>query len=176
MRFPGERTRVVDGLAERGVGTLLYYPVPIHRQEYLQRIMPGAADLPLPVTNQLVDEIVSIPVRPSLTDEELATVVAAIREVATPSGRAARSRDRRLVTTAKGIWQPAGDGPLRIGLAGLGTMGRNHLRVISARTDATLVAVADPVPRSSTPPWSRSAPRASPSRWRWSPRRTSTRS
>ena len=37
------------------------------------------------VTNQLVDEIVSIPVRPSLTDEELGTVVAAIREVATPS-------------------------------------------------------------------------------------------
>ena len=92
MRFPGERTQVVEGLAERGVGTLLYYPVPIHRQAYLQRIMPGAADLHLPVTNQLVDEIVSIPVRPSLTDEELATVVAAIREVATPSGDATPTR------------------------------------------------------------------------------------
>ncbi|MDP9482680.1 MAG: DegT/DnrJ/EryC1/StrS family aminotransferase, partial [Chloroflexota bacterium] len=92
MRFPGERTRVVDGLAERGVGTLLYYPVPIHKQEYLQRILPGAADLDLPVTNQLVDEIVSIPVRPSLTDDELATVVAAIREVATPNAAGAPTR------------------------------------------------------------------------------------
>ena len=49
------------------------------------------------------------------------------------------------MTPAKGAWQPIGDRPLRIGLAGLGTMGRNHLRVIAARPDATLVAVADPV-------------------------------
>jgi predicted dehydrogenase len=42
-------------------------------------------------------------------------------------------------------WTPAqGDG-LRIGLAGLGSMGRNHLRVLAARADCRLVAVADPV-------------------------------
>ena len=35
--------------------------------------------------------------------------------------------------------------PVRIGLAGLGAMGRNHLRILSARPDAQLVAVADPV-------------------------------
>jgi dTDP-4-amino-4,6-dideoxygalactose transaminase len=81
----------VDGLAERGVGTLLYYPVPIHKQAYLQPILPGAADLNLPVTNQLSEEIVSIPVRPSLTDDELASVVAAIRDVATPSVALGRS-------------------------------------------------------------------------------------
>jgi len=43
-------------------------------------------------------------------------------------------------------WQPAGDGPLRIGLAGLGSMGRNHLRILSSRSDCTLAAVADPIP------------------------------
>jgi perosamine synthetase len=90
MRFPGEQKQVVDGMAERGVGTLLYYPVPIHKQAYLQKIVPGAADLDLPVTNQLSAEIVSIPVRPSLTDDELATVVAAVRDVATPSADAGR--------------------------------------------------------------------------------------
>ena len=36
--------------------------------------------------------------------------------------------------------------PLRIGLAGLGSMGRNHLRVISNHPETTLVAVADPDP------------------------------
>lgn len=36
--------------------------------------------------------------------------------------------------------------PLRIGLAGLGSMGRNHLRILAARPDVCLVAVADPVP------------------------------
>jgi predicted dehydrogenase len=35
--------------------------------------------------------------------------------------------------------------PVRIGLAGLGAMGRNHLRVLSSRPDTQLVAVADPV-------------------------------
>ena len=43
-------------------------------------------------------------------------------------------------------WQPAGERELRVGLAGLGSMGRNHLRVLSARTDLVLAAVADPVP------------------------------
>jgi predicted dehydrogenase len=42
-------------------------------------------------------------------------------------------------------WQPAGERLLRVGLAGLGSMGRNHLRVLSARTDLVLAAVADPV-------------------------------
>ena len=44
------------------------------------------------------------------------------------------------------FWQPVGDRELRVGLAGLGSMGRNHLRVISSRPNARLAAVADPVP------------------------------
>jgi len=42
-------------------------------------------------------------------------------------------------------WQPAGNGELRVGLAGLGSMGRNHLRILTARNDVCLAAVADPV-------------------------------
>jgi len=90
MRFPGERQRVADGLAERGVGSLIYYPVPIHRQAYIGALVPGAAGLDLPVTNRLADEVLSIPVRPNLTEDELATVAAAVRAVATPVGAAAR--------------------------------------------------------------------------------------
>ena len=74
----------MEALTERGIGTLIYYPVPVHRQEYLQQFVPGAADLDLPVTNLLVDEVLSIPVRPNLTSDELETVIGAVREVATP--------------------------------------------------------------------------------------------
>ena len=42
-------------------------------------------------------------------------------------------------------WQPAGERRLRVGLAGLGSMGRNHLRILSSRPDLVLAAVADPV-------------------------------
>jgi predicted dehydrogenase len=42
-------------------------------------------------------------------------------------------------------WTPRGDAPLRVGLAGLGSMGRNHLRILASRPDIRLAAVADPV-------------------------------
>ena len=87
MRFPGERQAVIDGLTERGIGTLIYYPIPIHKQAYLQTFMPGAADLDLPVTNRLSDEVLAIPVHPMLSDEDLATIVEAVRAVATPVAR-----------------------------------------------------------------------------------------
>ena len=40
----------------------------------------------------------------------------------------------------------AAGAPTRIGLAGLGAMGRNHLRILSARPDVRVAAIADPVP------------------------------
>ncbi len=87
MRFPGERQAVIDGLTERGIGTLIYYPIPIHEQAYLQTFMPGAADLDLPVTNRLSGEVLAIPVHPMLSDGDLATIVEAVRAVATPVAR-----------------------------------------------------------------------------------------
>ena len=133
MRFPGERQRVIDGLTERGIGTLIYYPIPVHRQAYLQDFVPGAAELDLPVTDRLADEVLSIPVRPNLTAEELQAVIDAVREVATPVGSAASDAGAAPMTA-----------PLRVGLAGLGSMGRNHLRHLSTRDDCELAAVADP--------------------------------
>ena len=87
MRFPGERQAVIDGLTARGVGTLIYYPVPIHKQQYLQAFVPGAAELDLPVTDRLSDEVLAIPVHPRLSPEDLATIVGAVRAVATPVTR-----------------------------------------------------------------------------------------
>ena len=94
MRFPGERERVIEGLTERGIGTLVYYPVPVHRQSYLQSFVPGAEDLDLPVTNRLSEEVLSIPVRPNLTVDELEAVVAAVRAVATPRDGVAAAQGR----------------------------------------------------------------------------------
>ena len=61
--------------------------MPIHKQAYLQHYVPGAADLGLPVTDRLSDEVLAIPVHPKLTTEDLATIVAAVRDVATPVAR-----------------------------------------------------------------------------------------
>jgi perosamine synthetase len=87
VRFPGERDEIAAALAERSVGTMIYYPIPVHRQAYLQRLLAGAEGQSLPVSDRLASEVVSLPVRPDLTDEELDTVIAAVREVATPLPR-----------------------------------------------------------------------------------------
>ena len=94
MRFPGERERVIEGLTERGIGTLVYYPVPVHRQEYLQAFVPGRRG-PRPAGHEPAGRGgLSIPVRPNLTEDELEAVIGAVREVATPrDGIAAAAGD-----------------------------------------------------------------------------------
>jgi UDP-N-acetylglucosamine 3-dehydrogenase len=50
-----------------------------------------------------------------------------------------------MTATTAAAWRPVGEREIRVGLAGLGSMGRNHLRVLGSRPNTRLVAVADPV-------------------------------
>jgi predicted dehydrogenase len=45
-----------------------------------------------------------------------------------------------------GTWMPVGARELRLGLIGLGSMGRNHLRILSGMDGVRLVGIADPDP------------------------------
>lgn len=68
-----DRDAVVAALDAAGVGYGIYYETPCHRQKpYLE----AGADLP--VTDRLAAAVLSIPVRPDLTEAERAVVVAAI--------------------------------------------------------------------------------------------------
>lgn len=70
------RTDDRDGLAarldEHGVGYGVYYPTPIHRLPSFD------LDLDLPETQRAADEVLSLPVRPDLTEDELATIIRAV--------------------------------------------------------------------------------------------------
>jgi len=90
VRVPG-RDAWRATLGEAGIQTGVHYPIPVHRQPYFQAYVPNAADLNLPVTNRLADEVLAIPVRPNLADEELDRVINAICEVATPPEQATTS-------------------------------------------------------------------------------------
>ena len=61
-------------LKDNGVGTLIHYPIPPHRQE----CYPELARLSLPVTEQLALQELSIPIGPCIREEEAATVVSLI--------------------------------------------------------------------------------------------------
>jgi len=72
----GDRDAFVTALADRGVGSGVYYPTPIHRLPSFQQ------DLDLPVTERVCGEVVSLPVYPSLTQAEREQIVEAVNAVA----------------------------------------------------------------------------------------------
>jgi perosamine synthetase len=74
------RDEFADRLRERGVGSAIYYPIPVHRQKPFVAL--GYGDESHPVTDRLTEEVLSIPVHPSLSDDEVGTVIAAVNETA----------------------------------------------------------------------------------------------
>jgi len=63
-------------LSNRGVETLIHYPVPPHRQRaYADTPMRDAM---LDVTERIHDEVLSVPLYPQMTDEQVAHVVGAL--------------------------------------------------------------------------------------------------
>lgn len=83
IRIPGssgpERDRVVTALREEHqVGSGVYYPIPNHRLESLAPYAPG---LELPETERAAKEVISLPVHPSLTAEDLERIATAVNTV-----------------------------------------------------------------------------------------------
>jgi dTDP-4-amino-4,6-dideoxygalactose transaminase len=78
IRTP-RRDALYAHLQSKGIGAGIHYPLPIHRQRaYLKQ---GYGEISLPVTEQVAREVVSLPLYPELDEEQLQTVVHAVREV-----------------------------------------------------------------------------------------------
>lgn len=80
----GRRDAFAERLRERGVGSAIYYPIPVHRQKPFLALGYGGETYP--VTERLTDEVLSIPVHSSLSDDEVATVIGAVNETAAELG------------------------------------------------------------------------------------------
>ncbi|GAB2603279.1 DegT/DnrJ/EryC1/StrS family aminotransferase [Spirosoma areae] len=63
-------------LHQRGIGTDVHYPIPPHQQ----RAYASFAHLRLPISEQLHREVVSLPLNPTLTDEEVVYIVDMINQ------------------------------------------------------------------------------------------------
>jgi dTDP-4-amino-4,6-dideoxygalactose transaminase len=70
------RDRVKQHLAERGIASVVYYPVPLH----LQPLYAGAGLKPgaLPQSERAADEVLSLPIYPALTEVQIARVAQAV--------------------------------------------------------------------------------------------------
>ncbi len=74
VRVPGgKRDALRAYLLEHGVGSEVYYPVPIHKQSFY--MSEFGYNQSLPETEQAALEVLSLPVHPGLSPEDLETVV-----------------------------------------------------------------------------------------------------
>ncbi|HET8567541.1 MAG TPA: DegT/DnrJ/EryC1/StrS family aminotransferase [Candidatus Limnocylindria bacterium] len=79
VRVPGgKRDALKAYLAERGIGTGIHYPVPVHLQEAAHFL--GYREGDLPVTERVAGEVLSLPMYAELTDAQVETVAGAVRE------------------------------------------------------------------------------------------------
>lgn len=68
----GKRDALVKHLNENNVPCGVYYPVPLHKQKAYADSRYNEADFP--VTNQLVKEVISLPMHTELDDEQIAYI------------------------------------------------------------------------------------------------------
>ena len=83
------RDEFAERLRERGVGSAIFYPIPVHRQQPFLDL--GYGEQSFPITDRLTAEVLSIPVHPDLTDAEVATVIEAVNATAAELGPLART-------------------------------------------------------------------------------------
>jgi dTDP-4-amino-4,6-dideoxygalactose transaminase len=71
------RDAILASVREAGVGAEVYYPVPVHRQPYIQE---RGLHADLPVTDRAAATTIALPIFPGLTDSERGQVTTALRQ------------------------------------------------------------------------------------------------
>ncbi len=74
----GKRDALLAHLQEKGIPCAIYYPIPLHRQKAYLDARYREEDFP--VTNQLVDEVIALPMHTELDDEQIRFITETILE------------------------------------------------------------------------------------------------
>lgn len=89
IRVPSGRNEWVEKLRTQGVETVVQFPIPIHQQPFYRRmsslfrvlspgrrssVKGGNPSARLPVTESAAEQVLSLPVHPALSEEDLSTI------------------------------------------------------------------------------------------------------
>jgi perosamine synthetase len=84
------REEFQKALAQRGIETAVHYPLPLHRQPILRGC---GTDRDFPVSTRLAQTVLSLPVHPGLSEQDLRYIISSVREIAGfATRRVSRSR------------------------------------------------------------------------------------
>ncbi len=73
-----QRARVMAHLAAKGITSLIHYPIPIHLQEAYADAGYKAGDFP--VSEKMCEDILSLPMFPHMTEDQVRAVTSALKE------------------------------------------------------------------------------------------------
>ena len=79
-----------QSLQEQGVNTIIYYPIPIHRQPAYDHLQLEAGSMP--ATERLCTQVLSLPIFPELSELEQQQVVSALQQLLSGSRATAQTR------------------------------------------------------------------------------------
>jgi perosamine synthetase len=71
------RDAIIAAIKDGGVGADIYYPIPVHRQAYIQE---RGLHADLPMTDRAAERTIALPMYPGMTPEDQATVISVVRD------------------------------------------------------------------------------------------------
>ena len=77
----GKRDALHDYLEQNGVGTVIHYPIAPHKQECYAKEEWNAPQLNLPITEQIANEELSLPIGPAMPLDDVKQVVDLINKL-----------------------------------------------------------------------------------------------
>ena len=72
------RDALHEALAAKGIPSMIYYPVPAHRQKMFDAF--GGSEFELPVTDWLTERVISLPIHTELDEEQQSFIADAVKE------------------------------------------------------------------------------------------------
>lgn len=73
-----QRDKLKDYLQSKSIPSMIYYPIPLHKQKAFQKF--EALNLKLPVSEELVKKVLSLPMHTELDEEQLFYITSSIKE------------------------------------------------------------------------------------------------